>query len=112
MVLHIILRHFKGKIVVCSRCQLLISINVSSKIKKSYHYFIIIIIIVCVYLHRSCWSLAVIKFNIVWGGEGGGRASAKFDTLGGIGHSPQVQPVGVFSLVGVFLGMKLIGYSH
>ena len=38
--------------------------------------------------------------------------SAKFDTLGGIGHSPQVQPVGVFSLVGVFLGMKLIGYSH
>ena len=34
MVLHIILRHFKGKIVVCSRCQLLISIiNVSSKIK-------------------------------------------------------------------------------
>ena len=48
MVLNIILRHFKGKIVVCSRCQLLISINVSSKIKESYHYFIIIIIIVCV----------------------------------------------------------------
>ena len=42
MVLHIILRHFKGKIVVCSRCQLLISINVSSKIKillLFYYYY-------------------------------------------------------------------------
>ena len=47
MVLHIILRHFKGKIVVCSRCQLLISINVSSKI-KIYLFFIIFL---C--LHRS-----------------------------------------------------------
>ena len=51
MVLHIILRHFKGKIVVYSRCQLLISINVSSKIKilsLFYYYYC-----VCVYLHRS-----------------------------------------------------------
>ena len=49
MVLHIMLRHFKGKIVVCSRCQLLISIiNVSSKIKSIYFYFF-----VCVCLQRS-----------------------------------------------------------
>ena len=40
MVLHIILRHFKGKIVVCSRCQLLITIiNVSSKIKIYFFIF-------------------------------------------------------------------------
>ena len=56
MVLHIILRHFKGKIVVCSRCQLLISINVSSKIKIYlflflFYLFIYLFLFVC--LHRS-----------------------------------------------------------
>ena len=48
MVLHIILRHFKGKLMVCSHCQLLhvISISVSSKIK--IHFFIIFIFFLCV----------------------------------------------------------------
>ena len=32
---------------------------------------------------EECWSVTVIKFNIVWGGEGvgGGGGVAKFDTL-------------------------------
>ena len=38
---------------------------------------------------EECWSVTVIKFNIVWG-AGGEGVLAKFDTLGGklIGHSP------------------------
>ena len=50
MVLHIILRHFKGKIVVYSRCQLLISINVSSKIK--IHLFNFFIYFLFVYIDQ------------------------------------------------------------
>ena len=44
---HIILRHFKGKLVF-NHCQLLISINVSSKIKN-----LCVCVCVCVCLHTS-----------------------------------------------------------
>ena len=59
MVLHIILRHFKGKLVVCSCCQLLISINVSSKIK--INYFFIICVCVCVCIDQFLWRIITFK---------------------------------------------------
>ena len=62
MVLHIILRHFKGKIVVCSRCQLLISINVSSKIKIYlflFYLFIYFCLFVCI--DHFLWRIITFK---------------------------------------------------
>ena len=57
MVLHIILRRIKGKIVVCSRCQLLISINVRSKIKiyLFFYYFF------CVCIDQFLWRIITFK---------------------------------------------------